>query len=465
MSLAAKRVLLDTCCSATGPIMMENISSLESAPDAYQRRCLETLDIALSRTPMYGAWRLFDPGENAPVDVRYAALPVLTKADLRAHFPYGVVPQGLDLDAALARGDVSFVPTSGTADESVTNIWNQDWWNDSERASWSLNAHASALTGTHREAILASALSVGPRSEGWQIPRGERTLDRFLFLNEYGSTAEWPEGHETRIRAELEEFSPMVLEANPSLLARFARWAWREGKTVFQPRLITLTYEFPSALQLRAIRGVFSSPIASSYGSTEAGYVFMECEHERLHQNSAFCRVDLAPVEGLEKQGIGRILATTFGNRWFPLLRFDIGDLARISPDPCPCGRSMGLTVSGIEGRSLSMFLASGNRPVTHRQLDQAMAEVEGIVEYRLDQESAARVRLLLVAGEGRPGKAILRDAQESIHALLGNAVEVTTETVECLLPEPSGKFLLAKRHFPLEIGASGAKPGGAYGA
>ncbi len=167
---------------------------------------------------------------------------------------------------------MSFVKTSGTADESLTNLWNQEWWNAGERASWVLNAHAAGvLTGSHREAILASALSVGPQSEGPQIGREARMLARFLFLNEFGSTAQWPEGHEDRIRRELEEYSPVALEANPSLLARLARWAWNKGKSVFQPNLITLTYEFPSAVQLRAIRRIFSCPIASSYGATEAG--------------------------------------------------------------------------------------------------------------------------------------------------------------------------------------------------
>jgi phenylacetate-CoA ligase len=438
---------------------MQDISLKESDLQIYNDRCLETLHTALDRTPMYESWRPFDPGGSAPVDARYAALPTLTKADIRTHFPFGVVPRGLDLNAALAREEICFVHTSGTADESVTNIWNQDWWDGSERASWSLNAHAAGvLTGSHREAILASALSVGPRSDGPPISLEGRTLGNFLFLNEYGSTTQWPEGHEARMRAELEEYSPVVLEANPSLLARFARWASREGRILFQPQLITLTYEFPSALQLRAIRKVFSCPIASSYGSTETGYVFMECEHGRLHQNSAFCRADIAPMEGIADRSVGRILATTFGNRWFPLLRFEIGDLARISPDPCPCGRTFGLTLSWIEGRLISIFLASGNELVTHRQLDQAIASVEGIDEYRLDQElpNSARLRVLLEGN--RPGPSVLRDAQEAIHGLLGDKVELAAETVGDLLPEASGKFLLAKRHFPLDIGMSPAE-------
>lgn len=444
---------------------MQDNASQERDLKVYQGRCLEALDTALNRTPMYETWRAFDPGEKASVDARYAPLPVLTKTDIRTHFPYGVVPRGLDLDAALAREEVSFVHTSGTADESLINIWNQDWWDASEQASWSLNAHtARVLTGSHREAILASALSVGPQSEGPKIPREERILDRFLFLNEYGSTAEWPEGHELRIRTELEEFSPIVVEANPSLLARFARWAWREDKAVFQPQLITLTYEFPSALQLRAIRRIFSCPIASSYGSTEAGYVFMECEHGRLHQNSAFCRADIAPVKGFKEQGVGRILATTFGNRWFPLLRFEIGDLARLSPDACPCGRSFGLTLSGIEGRLNSAFLAAENRLVTHRQLDEAIAAVEGIDEYRLDQVTPERVQLRVITEGSRPGQSIILEAREAIHTLLGKEIGIVAEEVRCLLPEASGKFLLAKRHFPIDFGAFPARTGGSHG-
>jgi phenylacetate-CoA ligase len=424
----------------------------------YRDRCLEALDVALNRTPMYASWRRLDPGEGAPLNARYAALPALTKADLRAHFPYGVVPQGLDLDAALARREVSFVKTSGTAEEAVTNVWNQEWWNGSERASWSLNEYAArAMTGSHREAILASALSVGPRSEGTPLPREERALGNYLFLNEYGSTAEWPESHEARMSAELREYAPVAFEASPSLLARLARWSLREGVELFQPRLITLTYEFASALQLRVIRKAFSSPVASSYGSTEAGYVFMECECGRLHQNSSSCRADIVPLEGVEDERVGRILVTTFGNRWFPLLRFEIEDLARISPDPCPCGRSFGLTLSGIEGRLISSFRSMDGRLVTHGQMDRVLEAVEGVEGYRLDQESPNLVRLRLILDGSRPGSSVLRDARTAIRDLLGNRLEVTAEVVERLWPEVSGKYLLAKRHFPLDNGNSGS--------
>jgi len=416
---------------------------------SYQEKCRQALEVALYRTAMYADWRGRDPGPAADVDSRYRGLPLLTKDDIRAHFPYGLVPRGLDLNDALRSGEVSFVRTSGTADEALDNLWNQSWWDDSERASWRLNAAAASVaTGSHREAILASARSVGPRSEGAPIPREERMLGRFLFLNEYGTPSEWPEGHERRTLQELAVYQPPVLEANPSLLARVARWAERTGARAWQPALITLTYEFPSALQLRAIRRVFRSPIASSYGSTEAGYVFMECERGMLHQNVQSCRVDLVPMAG----GLGRIAATTFGNTWSPLLRFEIGDIGRLAAGPCPCGRTEGMTLGSIEGRLKSLCIASDGSPVTHGQIDRALAEVPGLEQYRVDQEAPAQVSCKVIGEPGR-GPAAARGARDALAAVFGAGVRVSAAEVAELRPEKSGKFLLAARSFPLPEG------------
>jgi len=427
---------------------------------AYEDRCRRTLDTALRLTPLYDAWRSLDPGPERSVDERYRALPILTKDDIRAGFPGSLVPRGQDLDGALARGEVSFVRTSGTSDEALQNIWNQRWWDASERSSWKLNSVASRVaTGAHPEAILASALSVGPRSDARPLDRQTRTLGRFLFLNEYGRTEEWLQGQEKRILAELADFQPAVLEANPSLLARLARYAARTGSFAWQPPLIVFTYEFVSAFHLRDIRRVFTSPTASSYGSTEAGYVFMQCEQGNLHQNTDSCRVDLVPLgepagvfekEGEPRpDGLGKILATTFGNEWVPLVRFEVGDVGRVAREPCPCGRRFGITLSAIEGRTKSLFVAQG-RWLTHRDVDFALSRVEGLEQYRLDQDALDEVRLAVVlrpgAGEGAAG-----EAQEALRGIFGKEARLTVNIVEELFPESSGKFLLAYRSFVVE--------------
>ena len=74
---------------------MEKLS-LQTATDVqsnYERRCLETLETALNRTPIYRSWKTLDSGPGDGIDARYHSLPVLTKDDIRAYFPKGVVPR------------------------------------------------------------------------------------------------------------------------------------------------------------------------------------------------------------------------------------------------------------------------------------------------------------------------------------------------------------------------------------
>jgi phenylacetate-CoA ligase len=159
--------------------------------------------------------------------------------------------------------------------------------------------------------------------------------------------------------------------------------------------------------------------------------------------------VDLVSLsDGVESRThVGRILVTTFGNQWFPLVRFDIGDIARIAPGPCPCGRDFGVTLSAIEGRLKSLCVAEDGRLVTHRELDEALACVDGLEQYRLVQEDLKHVRLDLIHEDGQWNR-VARDATDILHDLFGPGVHIALSKVDELLPERSGKFLLAKRNF-----------------
>jgi len=422
---------------------------------AYQARCVETLELALNETPAYRGWRTFDPGVTHNIDERYAALPALTKSDLRTHFPSGFVPPCRDVREGLRKGEIEYVRTSGTTDEQVTNLWNQAWWNASERTSWPLNAHAARLKlGDHREALLTSALSVGIHADDRDLSLEERTHGRFLFLNEKSSPARWTPALGRRMLAELETFRPVVLEANPSYLSRLVSFAEREALDVFQPDLIVLTFEMACAADLRRIRRVFRSPVCSSYGTTEAGYVLMECEHGRFHPNVESCRVDYQPLAAPHGgPHIGRILVTTFGNPWCVLLRFNTGDLVRLDTrGPCPCGRRSGLTLAGIEGRTKNLTLATEGRLVTERQVDAALGSLPSLAAYQLVQTSAAdyRIRCAPEMSEPLPTDAVAN----ALRGLYGRDATITIEGQPDIAASPSGKFRRVWSELPIPIDA-----------
>ncbi len=402
-----------------------------------------------------------DPGPSRPVFERLARLPALTKVDLRDHGPEGLLAPGRLIDDGVMRGEIELVQTSGTTSERVTNAWHQPWWDASERASWKLNAHAAAADlGAHREAILTSPRSTGVACEDGELPMAQRTRGRFLYLTERTDAATWTTDLMDRMLREIDAFSPTALEANPSFLARLARHALATGIRPRPPALVVLTYENPSPVQRALIREVFAAPIASSYGSTEAGYVFMECERGRMHQVSDCCHVDFLPfARRFGGPLLGQLLVTTLDNPWRTLVRFDVGDMACLAPAVpgrsagtyCPCGRSGGLVLAGIEGRVAGITLDARGRPVTPGAVDRALAAVPSLVDHRLRQPLPGKVTVDFVLD---PVAGPTRDADNAVRAALrrlyGRSCTIETREVPGLHPEASGKYLRAAPEYAL---------------
>jgi len=422
-------------------------------PQSYYAESQKLLETALTTVPGYSTWRKCDPGAKYNIDFRFASMPVLTKEDLRANFPDGFLYASQDLETGLASKDIQYVRTSGSSGEQVTNIWHQKWWNKSENASWQLNSYTSVLeAGSHREAILASPLSVGFKSEKGDLAMEKRLLDRFLFLNDLADPLAWTDSYMERMVNEINTFRPVLLEANPSLLSKLCRYIVQNHRFLFQPSLIVITYELMSRIHLNHIRAVFTSPVASSYGSTETGYVFMECEAGKLHQNVDFCRVDFQPLKK-EHGGplIGRIFVTVFQNPWTALIRFDVGDLVHLDENQtCPCGRKHGLILSYIEGRTMNLTMTTDGIVVTQRRADEAISEIDNIEEYKFVQVSPGIYELFVVCKESQLNTITLR-SNEVLKRLYGQNAAISVRRIDAVAPEVSGKYRIISAEFTID--------------
>jgi phenylacetate-coenzyme A ligase PaaK-like adenylate-forming protein len=419
--------------------------------EEYIKKSTDILEYAIKNLGAYKGWQAFDPGLGRSIDERYAAMPVITKKEIRENFPQGFVPPDKDVDRGIQSGEINFVKTSGSSDAfRVTNIWHQGWWDASEVASWELNAHASRLaTGEHPEAILVNARNVGIISDEADLPFEKRRLDRFLYLNEKTDPTTWTPRLMDRMIEELEIFKPSLLEANASFLARLCRYITANKKKVYQPGLIVFTYEFPSRLAYQQVGKVFKCPAISSYGSTETGYVLMQCEHGKLHQNTKSCRLDFQPLKP-EHGGpdIGRMLVTTFDNPWYFMLRFDVGDFARLDKkQKCACGRDNGYIITDIEGRWTNVTFDTQGNLVTLNQLDKAISTIKNIDEYRLEQPDHGAYRLFLVSQRKDRDK-LTKEAEDRLRKVYGEQAQTSIVFEETLAPEDSGKYSLAKTLF-----------------
>jgi phenylacetate-coenzyme A ligase PaaK-like adenylate-forming protein len=432
---------------------VSRVSPLQAASQT--DRTAAALDHALTSVPFYRReWAPLDPGPSRPPAERLAALPVLSKRDLRAHVPRGFMPEDRTCAGGFSTGEIEMVATSGTAEERLSVVWHQPWWDLSEREAARIHPVLDRLfAGPRREAVLTSPVCAGNTCHFGETSMEERTLGPLLFLNQAPDPALWDEAAARRMAGELASFVPDIIEADPAYLGRLAQMSLRSGIPLRPPSCIVLTYEFPSRLHRRWIERAFPGvPVVSSYGSTETGHVFTQCAEGAFHQNTATCHVEVQPLRaGLAGgggngggAGTGRLLVTTLGNPWFVLLRFDIGDLVRpLTGSPCPCGRTEGLTLAAVEGRTRDLTFDTRGRAVTVKALDDTLAAVDGITGYQLRQAGAG----VFLLGYTAEGVTSVDEAEirEALHGLYGADAAIEVRGVAEIAAEQSGKLRLAR--------------------
>jgi phenylacetate-CoA ligase len=406
---------------------------------AHWRRVGEETRRMVAEVPLYRD-RSEPPADPAKVDNWLAQVPPVGKRELRRGFPKALVREHQDLHAAMRSEQVTLLATSGTTADRLQVIWEWSWWDPQEREAMRLNARIarSMDDAQYREAVLTTpACGAGTCHFGSQTA-AERKIDGILFFNESADPTHWTDAE--RMLREWCEFAPRGVEADPAYLAIIARAALARGVRLPSPEFITLTYETTTRAMRRDIGRAFEAPLFQLYGATEVGVLFMECEYGRLHPNERHSHVDLVPMAGPGR--LARVLVTTLGRAWMPLLRYDIGDIVRVAESRhCRCGlKSDGPLLERVEGRHSDCTDIDG-ATVTPLLLDDAIHEALGPAA-TLEQWQLAGDSLLVVD----PGSdaSTARAAAAVVGAMLARPVR--GERVAAIAPEASGKYRLVKR-------------------
>ena len=407
---------------------------------AHWARVRAEVEQLVADVPLYAGRAASPDGEgDSPeaISAWLAAMPTVQKRDLRRGFPKSLVRRGTDLKAEMAKGAVEIIATSGTTENRLQVLWEWTWWDPQEREAMRLNRRIAELMPEHRpsfrEAVLTTPVCGGATCHVGNLSREERTIDGMLFLNQVADPTHWGPAELERMLAEWNDLRPDGVEADPAYLAALCRHAVRANVQMHSPGFVTLTYELTTRGHKRAIRAALgAAPLYALYGATETGVLFMECGDGRLHHNTRHSHIELVDVG----HGRGRVLVTTLGRTWMPLLRYDLGDLVKVAEGPCSCGRDDGgYLLERVEGRTNDALLLDA-RLLTPAELDDAVDGASPQLEaWQLVREDGAF--LLRTVGDG--GGA----AAEALSALLGATVQARSEAA--LLPEGSGKYRLVK--------------------
>ncbi len=135
---------------------------------------------------------------------------------------------------------------------------------------------------------------------------------------------------------------PRQLSALPEYLRTLADYIHRTGdRPPSVPVIRHMGANFPVTWKSR-IETAFGGQLREHYGSREMGPMAFDCfaangMHMLMSQHLIEVVRNGRPVADGE---VGKVLVTDLHNLAMPVIRYDIGDLARIDTRPCQCGRT-----------------------------------------------------------------------------------------------------------------------------
>jgi phenylacetate-CoA ligase len=341
--------------------------------------------------------------------------------------------------AQIRRADVRharLASTSGSTGAGLTfpvtreAIWQQwaTWWrfrrwHGIERGEW-----CGYFGG---RAIVPAARRRGPF---WRVNVPGRQV---LFSGSHLGADTW-----AAYATELERRRLAWLHGYPSMLALLASYMVEHHHTLgYEVRWITTSAENLLPAQADLIARAFGVRPRQHYGMAEGVANASECPRGCLHVDEDFAFVEFVP----DANGGCRVIGTNLTNRAFPLIRYDVGDIAQVSGRSCECGRP-GRIIDRLDGRREDYVVLPSGAMVG--RLDHIFKDQVHVREAQIYQATSTRVVLRLVCGRD------FTSADE--HALLsrartwlGSELRIEVEHRESLPRTRSGKLRLVVSDVP----------------
>lgn len=225
----------------------------------------------------------------------------------------------------------------------------------------------------------------------------------------------------------------------PTGLMHLADFFVRSGQ---RPRSLIAVFSSGETLydwmRQRIEKGFGISP-RNDYVATE-GAIAQECPEGGLHVNMEECLVELVPIKG--SPVFGKVIVSFLHTLDFPLIRYEIGDVARWDVSPCPCGR--GLTkIDSAFGRYKDGIQLPDGRYVTAAEIYLRLSSLpfmKNVPLHQIAQLDAHSAELRVLDGPSRNEAAVERLAP-AIQEILRPLTVSTRLCKELPREKNGGKF------------------------
>src|ERR1017187_2265056 len=385
---------------------------------AYVRTHLDETLLAAARIPFYA--KRFD---GDPRSREFRTLPILSRSDV------------------------------AKLNESVRSLYPLNAWFSSDSSSGPTGRPAEFLFDTSHQAGRCAARArylfesgwTPFRKSVWLIYTGFYTVteDRALIRSRLLPFTYFPEISTDfrNLALEIARIDPVCLYASPSFLDALLDGLKSTGIRLRSLRHVLTGSEVVDHHLRQRTRSIAGLDIADNYGSTE-GFVAWQCDRGKYHVNSEHVLVEIVDEGGAPSRPgeMGRVLLTTLQNRLMPLVRYEIGDYAIASTEPCKCGRTPPL-LERVVGRSVNLFRLRGGKLLSPWLLMGALRDRIELKQYQIVQHAIDRFEITLVIDQPwlPEQERLLR---EDFSRIIGNEVELSLQRVASIGRTPGRKFM-----------------------
>ncbi|MHB2020733.1 MAG: phenylacetate--CoA ligase family protein [Candidatus Xenobia bacterium] len=360
-----------------------------------------------------------------------AALPVLTRDDVRIAGPKLVVPGFRDRQIE--------TQTSGSSGTPLRILQSREFRSWHEAGQWRARRWYGLELGC-------------PTAVMWGRPvrsRQEKLVNDLKFwLNNMMSLSAFDLAPATIEQGwkKLRRFRPRLVYAYPSALNAVAVTALERGWPAPDPppAVVMTTAETLQEHERVNLQSAFRAPVCNVYGCAELGAFAHECPQGGLHVSAENVVVEILhegkPVP-LDEEG--DVTLTSLNELGMPLIRYQNGDTGRLLSRMCPCGRTLPLMDLRV-GKVVEIVHTSSGRVFSSALFDyiskRLVAEGQATVRFRAVQRRIGAFTVLIVPAGDTNLAHVERVFREVLDQQVGD-VELTVEVVDSLPRDPGGKL------------------------
>jgi phenylacetate-CoA ligase len=237
----------------------------------------------------------------------------------------------------------------------------------------------------------------------------------------------------------LRSYQPAIVMGYPSSLHTIAGYAVDSNDYPAPSKAILTTSETVTDSARTIIQSAWKCRIYDRYGAVEGCLFASQCEYGHYHVSPEVGIIEIINQQGQAASNgeLGMVVCTGLQNTLQPLIRYQIGDMARWALDQnCECGRDMPI-LEGVEGRFEDICYTADGRALL--RFDTVFKGIDSIREAQVVQEHIDLFTIIVVPGNGFNSH-VVEQIQDNMSLHVGS-VKTNIDIVDSIPRTSSGKF------------------------